>query len=257
MDSEEIRQVLYKERSQSLRAIPAEFFLEAGKYVRELEEEIRKIDNLRSPELKMLNGEYERTTSFLETIFMNRIKKVLDRASTQAQAHSNRPIAKDLEKLLPVEKRLYDLVLAGIEAAKFETLGPILNPEKSAKPVFWPELVKANESDRAQPENYSPNSELFKSQKPTPNPLPFQGSALASTAKEKVKAASGKTDINKDFVLVRILKDLPTFTGADGRNYTVKSEDLVVLPRINATGLLKRKAAKLICKKAKQAKSPV
>jgi DNA replication factor GINS len=56
----------------------------------------------------------------------------------------------------------------------------------------------------------------------------------------------GKNNINENYVVVRILKDLPTFTGADGRNYTVNAEDVVVLPQLNATGLIKRNAAKLI-----------
>ena len=55
-----------------------------------------------------------------------------------------------------------------------------------------------------------------------------------------------KNNINEEYVVVRILKDLPTFTGADGRNYTVNAEEVVVLPHLNASGLIKRNAAKLI-----------
>ena len=59
-------------------------------------------------------------------------------------------------------------------------------------------------------------------------------------------AEPDKNNINEEYVVVRILKDLPTFTGADGRNYTVSAEEVVVLPQLNATGLIKRNAAKLI-----------
>ena len=137
MDIEEISQTLYKEQNQKLKAIPADFYLEAEKYIRELEEDIKKVNNSRSPESKMLHDEHEGALSALETIFMKRIGKVITMATIQS--HADKPISKDIEKLLPAEKRLYDLVLQGIEAAKIELLGPILYPD-SEKIAVWPEL---------------------------------------------------------------------------------------------------------------------
>ena len=142
MDIEEISQILYKEKNQTLKAIPADFYLEAEKYIRELEEDIGKINNSRSPESKMLHDEHERALSALETIFMKRIGKVITRATFQS--HADKPIAKDIEKLLPVEKRLYDLVLQGIETAKIELLGPILYPD-SEKIAVWPEMERGRQ----------------------------------------------------------------------------------------------------------------
>ena len=120
MDIEGISQTLYKEKNQTLKAIPADFYLEAEKYIRELETDIQKVTSSRSPESKILRDEHEQALSDLETIFMKRIGKVISRATIQSQSHADKPISKDIEKLLPVEKRLYDLVLQGIEAAKIE-----------------------------------------------------------------------------------------------------------------------------------------
>ncbi|WP_292391285.1 DNA replication complex GINS family protein [Methanosarcina sp. UBA5] len=225
MDTEEISQVLYKEKSQTLKTIPADFYLEAEKYVRKLEEEIGKIGNSRSPEFKMLHDEHERALSDLETIFMKRIGKVITRATIQSNA--NKPISKDIEKLLPVEKRLYDLVLQGIKAAKTELLGPILYPS-SENTAVWPEIVERRVS------------------------AGFEGEMEAKMGipviadRGETGAVPDKNNINEEYVVVRVLKDLPTFTGADGRNYTVSAEEVVVLPQLNATGLIKRNAAKLI-----------
>ena len=69
MDIEEISQTLYKEKNQAIKAIPADFYLEAEKYIRELEKDIGKINNPRSPESKMLNDEHERALSDLETSY--------------------------------------------------------------------------------------------------------------------------------------------------------------------------------------------
>lgn len=289
MDSDEISKILARENSQSLNQVPADFYQEAAKYVRKLETEILKINNRRSSESKLLEDEAERAVSDLETLFMKRIKKVVIRAKNQAQARSERPIAKDLEKMLPVEKRLYELVLEGIEAAKTEMLGPVLNPESAEQPVSWPQPAGNTKEGRSQNQPPLRSQDLFQDQNPFRNqtlskgqarsPQPGKrdtgegtgignaektgraekpgaaektgratGTGRAETVKtrENVEVVSGKNDISKDFVLVRILKDLPTFTGADGRNYTVKTEDVVVLPQMNATVLLKRKAAKLI-----------
>lgn len=215
---------MYKEKNQTLKTIPADFYLEAEKYIRELEKEIGKINNPRSPESKMLNDEHERALSDLETIFMKRIGKVITRATIQS--HADKPISKDIEKLLPAEKMLYDLVLQGIEAAKIELLGPILYPD-SGKVAVWPRIGEARKASAAI---------LVEAN---------TGSEVTVTAEGK-GTDSGKKNINEEYVVVRILKDLPTFTGADGRNYTVNAEDVVVLPQLNATGLIKRNAAKLI-----------
>jgi DNA replication factor GINS len=225
MDIEEISQVLYKEKSQTLKAIHADFYLEAGKYIRELERDIGKVNNSRSPESKMLHNEHERALSDLETIFMRRIGKIITRATTQSLA--DKPIAKDIEKLLPAEKRLYDLVLQGVEAAKIELLFPILYPD-SEKIAIWPEIVEKKQI----PLNIQAEAEII------------NGTPLTASG-EGINQRQEKNSINQ-YAIVRILKDLPTFTGADGRNYTVNAEDVVVLPQLNATGLIKRSAAKHI-----------
>ena len=43
--------------------------------------------------------------------------------------------------------------------------------------------------------------------------------------------------------MVRLLKDIPTFVGADGRNYTLAKEDVAVLSAVNAKALINRNAA--------------
>ena len=76
-------------------------------------------------------------------------------------------------------------------------------------------------------------------------------------ASEKINAAGndqalsaqgqvGKSNINEEFVVVRILEDLPTFKAMDNRSYTLRAEDVVVLPALNAKGLVKRNVAQII-----------
>ncbi|MDI6810312.1 MAG: hypothetical protein QMD80_01290 [archaeon] len=48
---------------------------------------------------------------------------------------------------------------------------------------------------------------------------------------------------NEELHIVRILEDIPTFMGTDGRIYRVKKEDVIMLPKTNAEILCKRGVA--------------
>lgn len=60
---------------------------------------------------------------------------------------------------------------------------------------------------------------------------------------EKLTPSEDKKDISKEYIVVRLLKDIPTFVGVDGRNYTLAKEDIAVLSAVNAKALINRKAA--------------
>lgn len=47
----------------------------------------------------------------------------------------------------------------------------------------------------------------------------------------------------KDYILVRVLKDIPTFVGIDERNYTLAKEDVATVPAVNAKALISKNAA--------------
>ncbi len=71
---------------------------------------------------------------------------------------------------------------------------------------------------------------VFKKERPPP----------AHVAAENVE---DKKDISKEYIVVRLLRDIPTFVGVDGRNYTLAKEDVVVLSAVNAKALINRNAA--------------
>jgi DNA replication factor GINS len=50
-------------------------------------------------------------------------------------------------------------------------------------------------------------------------------------------------DRDEELHIVRILEDIPTFMGTDGRIYKVKREDVIMLPKTNAEILCKRGVA--------------
>ena len=56
---------------------------------------------------------------------------------------------------------------------------------------------------------------------------------------------SGEQDASEGFALVRVMEDVPTFAGVD-RDYTLKKEDVVSLPKSVADTLAAHGKIKLI-----------
>ena len=79
---------------------------------------------------------------------------------------------------------------------------------------------------------------MFKKEKKSPYPQ-----VVAAENKTKELPSEDKKDISKEYIVVRLLKDIPTFVGVDGRNYTLAKEDIAVLSAVNAKALINRKAA--------------
>jgi DNA replication factor GINS len=231
MDGNELKTVLREEGSSTLKSLHPGFYKDVEKYLKELEEELSKIDNPRSVESKMLDNELQSAITDIEIVFMRRIRKIIDYARTNA--FSSMPPSQDMSKLLPEEKKVYDAVLTAINSARAELLVPILDPQaagrKSKKDTAQNNKVDAtgkvaNADDADVPEHMNAD-------------MPSE-----TGNKDEI----GKSNINKEFVVVRILEDLPTFKAMDNRNYTLHAEDVVVLPTLNAKGLIKRNVAQII-----------
>ncbi|MEZ5335967.1 MAG: hypothetical protein R2741_12405 [Methanolobus sp.] len=112
-------------------------------------------------------------------------------------------------------------------------LVPILDPQATKKkPALSPD-----ETGKEKQEPESLNEGQSREQQPVTDKDKEDGNE---------KGEIGKSNINKEFVVVRILEDMATFKAMDNRNYTLHAEDVVVLPGLNAKGLVKRNVAQII-----------
>ncbi len=68
-----------------------------------------------------------------------------------------------------------------------------------------------------------------------------EGEREEKSEKEVEKATTSSS--GEELHIVRILEDIPTFMGIDGRIYKVKKEDVIMLPKTNAEILCKRRVA--------------
>lgn len=221
MDRTELKDTLREERSSTLKSLKPDFYTSVDAYIHELEDEIKKINNPRSPESKMLEDELQSALTDVENIFIRRIRKITTRATSNA--FSKKSSKQEFDKLLPAEQKVYEAVLSAIHVSRDELLEPILNPS----PFRDKTDMAANEAVSEKIAN-------------------IEGQNVSEITGDEGKIDIGKSNINEEYDVVRILKELPTFKGVDNRNYTLSAEDIVVLPRPNAKGLVKRNVAHLI-----------
>ncbi|WP_094227305.1 hypothetical protein [Methanolobus psychrotolerans] len=234
MDRTELKNILREESSSALKSLHPGFFQDVEKYVKELEEEIVNINNPRSVESKMLQDELQSAITDVELIFIRRLKKIVTRATNNA--FSSKSPSQDMNKLLPEERKVYDAVLSAINTARKESLEPILDPQALINKAKHVKLgIDKNNIGAQQKENVQ--ADLYEGD---------QQIGISHVDDRSSKEQIGKSNINKEFVVVRILEDLPTFKAMDNRNYTLHGEDVIVLPALNAKGLIKRNVAQMI-----------
>ncbi len=243
MDRTELKEILRSESSSSLKSLGSDFYESVAKYIRELEDEIRLISNPRSVESRMLEDELQSAITDIEVIFLRRIKKIATRATSNA--FSKKSPNQDMDKLLPAEKRIYDSVLSAINSARGELLEPILNPETVTSPQKSVYLGEGTLKNSGLQEPYRTETDKLDTQE---GPGRMVSETTPEISMENIPDVIGKSNINEEFVVVRILKDLPTFKALDNRNYALSAEDVVVLPTLNAQGLVKRNVAHIITK---------
>ncbi|MHC1576785.1 MAG: hypothetical protein ACXQTE_05465 [Methanosarcinaceae archaeon] len=233
MDRTKLKNLLREENTSALKPLPHDFYNSVDEYIRELEIEINLIQNPRSPEAKILEDEMQSAINDVETIFIRRIRKITARATSNS--FSNTSSKQDLDKLLPSEKKVYGSTLSAIRLARNELLEPILNPTAPEAKVYdsMPHRIDGDTEDVPAPTCTARAENIVVNEDDSTQDL------------EDV----AKSNINEEYFVVRILKDLPTFKAVDNRDYTLNEEDVVVLPAMNARGLVKRGAAHLINKK--------
>ena len=280
MELEEIKEIARKEKGRDLRPIANDFYEQAGAYVRSLEKEMIAIGRPRSPEYKMIEDQLTSTVSDIETIFMRRVGKVVDRATSNAFSSAGTGLLrKDFDKLLPAERDLYETVYRAILDSRKILAAGILDGDAHDGDHGGPgcgndgtgSKPDAKEDAASQRNGGSENKIMGKgigslddlTRKSTgsgPAPRTRQGSSAAppsaspspaappsaASPSTAAKADDGNSVIYHDRIVVRILSDIPEFRGEDKRNYRVRAQDVVTLPAANAAILVKRQAARLI-----------
>lgn len=157
-------------------------------------------------ESMVIDNELRNAKSVVDDIFKRRIGKVIKMATTKAFGLDIHPEGATSEEL-EIFEQLVDLIKKG----KSRMGSAIFRKAKNMESV---------EKNKAR--------------------------TKSSLLHGRMKQPANRKNIGKDFTIVRILKDIPVFMGADGHSYKLSEQDVVVLPRVNAKALFDRHVAEYI-----------
>ena len=179
----------------------------------ELASLINKVYAFEDPLSEEARSLIEETLAIKETLrelFALRSRKIL--ALTIMHAEGNYYDREEVKRMVPVEKEMFETVTASIEQCKGILLHHIPHRQKN---IVIPEAVESGEPEMEQDEDSGAATGLY----PTPQ---------------------ANAPLSLQCVLVRVLEDMESFMGIDGRIYTLSKGDIVTLPERNAAVLSER-----------------
>lgn len=233
MKYEELTRILEEEKKNTLSKILPEFYSGINGYIKELETANQNISKRHSEEAVLIQYEIKNALSTIDKIFKKRTLKIIKIASARAFSKTPENIIHDIEIMTPQEQEVYHQMRNVIMKYKDESIDLIVGNDNVKVPDIAPQAQDAITIPPANDNDTPLDSEE--------NRLTAPNKSSESENQESVK--SGKNDINKEYIVVRLLKDIPEFMGADINTYNLGADDVAVLPKVNARALIKRKVA--------------
>ena len=195
----------------------------------------------KSPQLtKVESSLYDKMNHYIRSLRKESERELAVNPSSQASMMINDQLKKATEKV----KRGYELrqrkiALLSLRRVAGDNPGTSnLTPDELVLYSSLTSVLGAHQDGNADFENTGPRFSEPKDIVNLPDAPPRKGSA-------KEDEASETEDAREDLVLVRVLEDVPTFAGVD-RDYTLKKEDLVSLPKNVADTLASHGKIKLM-----------
>ncbi|VVB95283.1 Uncharacterised protein [uncultured archaeon] len=198
--------ILRDERKSKLVPLESDFYDKAAQQIRRLEDEKTKIEDTYGTKYAIIEDELKTSRKAFENIIERRTKKIITEASLRAS--SKQKEKQDIDSMTREERAFYNRLLELMTEYRGEILEKVSNKKERKEKQMIPSQPVENREN-----------------------------------KQNDTASEGKKDISKEYIVVRLLKDIPTFVGADGRNYTLAKEDVAVLSAVNAKALISRNAA--------------
>jgi DNA replication factor GINS len=209
-----------REERKKLVALEADFYGKIADQIRELDDEKRKINDMYSTKYSLLEDELKTVRNAIESIIYKRTTKIINEARYNAEISLQAPTRpkenRNIDSMTLEERKFYDQLVDLMTEWRGEVVNRIYKKEKPVK-----DCVQVLEKSAEK--------------------IPQICEIKENTTKEIL--TEDKKDISKEYIVVRLLKDIPTFVGVDGRNYTLAKEDVAVLSTVNAKALINRKAA--------------
>jgi len=211
MGLDDLRGILLSERETGrLTAVAPNLFDKGHTELASLISKVYAFEDPLSEEARSLIEETLAIKETLRELFALRSRKIL--ALTIMHAEGNYYDREEVKRMVPVEKEMFDTVTASIEQCKGILLHHISHRPKN---IVIPAAVESGESEMEQNADSGAATDLY--------PIPKANAPLSLQC-----------------VLVRVLEDMESFMGVDGRIYTLSKGDIVTLPERNAAVLSER-----------------
>lgn len=195
----------------------------------------------RSPQLIKVDASfYDKMNKFIRSLRKESERELATNPSSQASMMINDQLKKATEKA----KRVYELRQRKISLLALRKVAGD-NPETSNltpdELVLYSSLISVLGAHRDNHADFDGTGPRFSSPRDIVD-LPDEPREKKAKVQEESSEAEPKSE---ELVLVRVLEDVPTFAGVD-RDYTLKKEDVVSLPKKIAEALASHGKIKLV-----------
>jgi DNA replication factor GINS len=229
MKYEDLRNIRHSEyEATKLTTIAPDTFEKAHAELASITNKVYELKDPFSEDARDLIDETNVIKQTLHEIYIVRLNKILDLAVRHAQGdYYDRD---ELKRMIPNEKTMFEQITASIEQCR-----DILfynKPQTTQVSVSQTTSDRFGNLDFESPseiadEGSGPLSYADETAGPNPQALP-------------VVAQKGPEPITHPCALVRVLEDMESFMGVDGRIYSLSKGDIVTLPERNAAVLSER-----------------
>ena len=211
MRLDDLRSILLSERETGrLIAVAPDLFDRGHAELASLISKVYAFEDPLSDEARSFIEETLAIKETLRELFAIRSRKIL--ALTIMHAEGNYYDREEVKRMIPVEKEMFETVTASIEQCKGILLHNVPHHAKSiVKTDTEANIIPGFEQD----EDMSAAAGLFE--------IPPPNAPLVPSSQ-----------------LVRVLEDMESFMGIDGRIYTLSKGDIITLPERNAAVLSER-----------------
>jgi len=208
---DDLRSILLSERETGrLTAVIPDIFERGHTNLASLISKVYSLEDPLSDEARSLIEETLAIKETLRELFSIRSRKIL--ALTVMHAENNYYDREEVKRMVPVEKEMFDTVTVSIEQCK----GILLHNLPHVPHELSHAEILSDECSESEPHPEEETAEIFhQPQKPT-------------------------VPLSYPCALVRVLEEMESFMGIDGRIYTLSKGDIVTLPERNAAVLSER-----------------
>lgn len=226
MNLDDLRSILLSERETGrLTAISPDIFKKGHAELAAITRKVYGFEDPFSDEARSLIDETISIRETLHELFAIRTRKIL--ALTMMHAEGNYYDREEVKRMIPPEREMFEQATAAIEQGQRVLLQnqPHVSITAAATSPVSPESLVSGVEDEVG--DGGPPSYADEPAGPGPQALPVAGGAVPAP-------------IVHPCALVRVLEDMDSFMGVDGRIYTLSKGDIVTLPERNAAVLSER-----------------